>query len=140
MLKVFVDSDVIISSLISSKGAAHFLLHEITEIELFISSLSKRELDEVITRLSLENKKLTELINTRLSMVMLKDTVSVIQKRYETYVLDSNDAHVVAGAIESKAKFLVLYNTRHFKADTLKDHFNIILITPATMLQYLRSQ
>lgn len=139
MLKVFVDSDVIISSLISSTGAAHFLLHQTTDLELFISSVSKRELDEVVARLSLENKKLTELIDKRITKINLKEEISEIKSKYEDYVLDINDAHIVAGAKASSAQFLVSYNTKHFKADKLKEDFKIILITPATILQYLRS-
>ena len=86
MLKVFVDSDVIISSLISSTGAAHFLLHQTTDLELFISSVSKRELDEVVARLSLENKKLTELIDKRITKINLKEEISEIKSKYEDYV------------------------------------------------------
>ena len=42
-LKVFVDSDVVISSLLSSTGAAYFLLHNIDAVELSISNLSLQE-------------------------------------------------------------------------------------------------
>ena len=43
-LKVFVDSDVIISSLISSTGAACILLNQ-KDLDLFISNVSLKELE-----------------------------------------------------------------------------------------------
>lgn len=54
--KVFVDSDVIISSLISDKGAAYFIIHE-TDLQLFISDKSREELEKVCDRLGLDKNK-----------------------------------------------------------------------------------
>lgn len=45
--KIFVDSDVVLSSLISSKGAAYFLLNKV-DLNLFISKSSIQELHSAI--------------------------------------------------------------------------------------------
>jgi len=60
-LKVFVDSDVIISSLLSSSGAAHFLLHNTDAVKPCISNLSLQEIRIVVERLAIDSKKLASL-------------------------------------------------------------------------------
>ncbi len=138
-LKLFVDSDVIISSLISSTGAAFLLLNQTDELQLFISNVSLQELEIVIERLGLSKERLEDLIRKRFSLVKLDKPIEKIKSEFLEYVLDINDAHIVAGAHEASAEFLISYNTKHFKVDKLKEEFNVILTTPANLLQYLRS-
>ncbi len=138
-LKVFIDSDVVISSLISSTGAAFLILNQTNDLDLFISNISIRELEEVVKRLDLDQKQLKDLIDERFSVTQLKETIKEIKTDYLKYVLDIDDAHIVAGAKAGEVQFLISYNTKHFKADKLKDDFNIRVITPANFLQYLRS-
>lgn len=139
MSNAFVDSDVIISSLLSEKGASFFLFSQ-TKIDLFISSLSIKELEIVVKRFGIEEHKLDTLIEKRLKVVTLKGTKRKIEKKYQNYVLDRNDTHIIAGARQAKVKFLLSYNLRHFKKEKIKEDFKIILLTPASFLQYLRSQ
>lgn len=140
-LRVFVDSDVVISSLIFQKGAARFLLgQKISKVKFYISNLSFKEQKIVAERLRIDPKKFQDLVENRLAVVRLRTTVGQVKKEYQTYITDPNDAHVVAGAEKSKAKFLITYNQRHFKGDKIKKDLNILLFTPAQFLQYLRSK
>lgn len=138
-LKVFVDSDVVISSLISSTGAAFLLLNQTDDIELYISNISMSELERVMERLSLDGQTLKKLAKKRFTIFQLGKTVEEVKKQFSNYVLDIDDAHIVAGAVRAKVQFLISYNTKHFKSDKLRENFNIILSTPANFLQYLRS-
>ncbi len=138
MISVFVDSDDIISSLLSSTGAAYLLLNQTDNLSLYISTLSHQELEIVTKRLQIDQKDLQKLLEKRFSKVELSDAER-IKKRYVEHVLDSNDAHVVAGAKKAKVRFLVTYNTKHFKIDKIKEDLGVIVLTPATFLQYLRS-
>ena len=61
-----------------------------------------------------------------------------IKKSYLKYVLDPNDAHIVAGIATAKPSFFVSYNLRHFKIDKIKTDFKAISLTQAQLLQYLR--
>jgi predicted nucleic acid-binding protein len=56
-MRVFIDSDVVISSLLSSTGAAYFLLNQ-SEIEPVISSISQKELQIVVKRMGLKEENL----------------------------------------------------------------------------------
>lgn len=138
-LKVFVDSDVIISSLISSSGAAFLLLNQTDELELFVSNKSLQELEKVTERLQIDYARLTHLIRERFTVVQLDNSVKELKEKFAEFVLDINDAHIVAGAKKANAQFLISYNTKHFKAEKIKEDFNIIVTTPANLLQYLRS-
>lgn len=136
--RVFVDSDVVISSLLSNIGAAYFLLQR-ANLGLFISNVSFAELKIVAKRLGIENEKLTSLVNARFTTVKLNKSLGEIKSHYKKYTHDENDAHIVAGAASAKAKFLITYNMRDFKIDNIKQDFGIICLRPAQFLQYLRS-
>lgn len=135
---VFVDSDVVISSLLSSLGAAHLLLNE-ANLDRFISNFSVNELKLVVERLDIENEELTQLVKDRFTIVKLNKRLSEIKSDYKKYTFDENDAHIVAGGVASKAKFLITYNMKDFKVDAIKQAFGIICMRPAQILQYLRS-
>lgn len=135
---VFVDSDVIISSLISKSGASFLLLYK-TAGHFYISNVSRKEIAIVAKRLKILFKKNEELIPPQIHEVKLSKTLSYIKKAYGTYVKDIHDAHIVAGTIASKSRFLMTYNLKHFHQDKIKQDFNIIILTPGQYLQYLRS-
>lgn len=138
-IKVFIDSDVIISSLISASGAAYALLHDTDAVQLHISNFSTLELEKVVNRLQLDSEKLQAVISARFAIITVSQSYKKVQERYATYVRDIDDAHIVAGAKEAKVTFLVSYNIRHFESEKLRQDFQIILLTPGLFLQYLRS-
>lgn len=137
--KIFVDSDVIISSLISSSGASYFLLNQTSNLKFYISNISHKELVEVVDRLKIAQDKLKNLLKKRFKKINLKDDLAEIKLSYSEYITDPDDTHIVAGAKEAKVNFLISYNTKHFKVDKIKQDFNIVVMTPAIFLQYLRS-
>ena len=137
-IKVFVDSDVIISSLISEKGAAYFLLYK-QKVNFVISNISKIELEGVVDRLKLNQNKLKDLIKRKFKVVKLTKDIPSTKKNFEDYTSDSDDAHIIAGAIKTKAKFLLTYNLRHFNKQRISKDLGITVLTPAQYLQHLRS-
>lgn len=138
-IRVFIDSDVIISSLISTSGAAFTLLHNTSGVELCVSTLSVLELERVADRLHISSDKLREIINGRLTITEVGINYKEAREQFAEYTRDADDAHIVAGAKKSKAAFLVSYNVRHFDAEKLAQDFEITLLTPGLFLQYLRS-
>ena len=137
--KIFVDSDVVISSLISKNGAAYILLFKTKNLEALISNFSKKELYMVAKNLKIKREKLKKLIKERLKILKLKKNLAEIKKEFKDYVTDSNDCHILAGAVYTKVNFLVSYNLKHFKIEKIKNSFKIITLTPGKFLQYLRS-
>ncbi len=137
--KIFVDSDVVLSSILSVNGAAYFLLNK-TKLELFISNVSVIELERGVVKLNLDKQKLTNLVKNRVKVVRLKESIREIKEVFQEYVFDENDAHIVAGAVEAKTKLILSYNLRHYNHSKLKQDLSIIVKTPAEFLQYLRSR
>lgn len=133
--KVFVDSDVIISSLISSTGAAYYLLHD-TDLELIVSNKSVEELEKVVDRLNLDSQKLRSLLKKNFKTIKLGKTQ---REHFGSYTLDPDDAHIIAGSKKAKARFLISYNIRHFRTDKIAGELKTVVMTPAKFLQYLRS-
>lgn len=138
LLKFFADSDVVISSLISSKGAA-YQLFTLKQLQPVISSLSRKELLIVISRLNLDRSKFAKLLESGLTTVDPGISNAQVKKKYWSYVADINDAHIPAGAIVAKTRYLISYNLKHFKSEKIKEDFGIIVTTPALFLQYYRS-
>ncbi len=138
MINAFLDSDVIISSLISIFGASYQLINN-KNINCFISNISYKELLFVVKKLNLDNKKLKAVVKKRLKVVKLLHNKQ-IKLKYKNCVKDLNDAHIVAGAVESKVNFLITFNLKDFEINRIKEKYNIKIMTPGTFLQFLRSK
>lgn len=139
-IKVFIDSDVIIASLLSKNGASYFLLNDnrVEGVAFFITDFSLLEIKEVVSRHPIEAEAVDTLAATRLNVQKL-DKTSTFIKDYEAYVSDMNDAHIIAGANQVNARFLITFNIRDFKSDKINRDFAIRILKPASLLHYLRS-
>lgn len=137
-LRVFIDSDIVISSLISPTGAAYILVNQ-TKVKKFVSNISVKELKLVVTKLKLKPEQLTRSIKNNLTMIKLRLGLSLIKIKYGKYVTDINDSHVVAGAKEAKTNFIVTYNIKHFQKDLIKKDLRIIIMRPGEFLQFHRN-
>lgn len=136
---VFVDSDVVISSLLSPVGAAYFLLTQ-SEIKPVISSTSLAELREVVNRLGLDTLKLESLIQEGFEVHNITKPLNDMKQEYGKFVTDIHDAHIVAGAHISDSKYLLTHNLKHFKTDKINDELDLLILTPGWFLQFLRSR
>jgi predicted nucleic acid-binding protein len=132
----FIDSDVIISSLLSQTGAAFALMR--APVHRFISNYSEDELAIVVDRLRISSKGLKKLIQDKFSIVQIDEPISMIRRQYTPFIADIGDAHIVCGAKRSQSRFLITYNTRHFHSERIQQKLDILGYTPAMMLQYLR--
>ncbi len=139
-MNIFIDSDVVISSLLSSHGAAYQLFDQKhSELSFFVSNISQRELDIVINKLKIDETSLKLLIEQSLTIVHLTDTIEAIKTSYKEYVKDINDAHIVAGSHKAQVRFLITYNMKDFKVEKIKRDLDISILSPGIFLQYLRS-
>lgn len=136
-IKIFIDSDVFISSLISQKGAAYFLINLKTNVQLYLSNLSKLEIEKVAQRMELDRKQMKKYFD-KCKSVTLELEHSQLEDKFSQFTADKNDVHIVAGAVSAKANFLATYNIRDYYVDVIKDEFGLICQTPGNILQYLR--
>lgn len=137
-IPVFLDTDVLISALLSSTGASYQLVKH-SSVNPKISKSVAQELAEVADRLKVDKTNLKNVLR-KINITSTRLTKAHLVKIYGKYVLDEEDSHVVAGAHRSKYKFLLTHNTRHYKGDKIQTDLKIIVLKPGYFLQYLRSQ
>ncbi len=134
-IKVFLDSDVILAALLSQTGASFEVLKN-PRLSKYISGSIKLEVETVAKRLSLVNFNATLFSDMKVVKINL-DKERVVEK-YLPFVLDAADSHVSAAAHKAKASFLLTHNTKHYRADKIKDNLQIITLKPGLFLQHLR--
>ena len=137
-VKVLLDTNVLISALLSQTGASYELINNQNIIKISSSTI-KAELIEVSRRLNiqiLEVQSILRKINVKPIGISKVDII----KLYSEFVTDMEDSHVLASAVSLKSKFLLTHNTKHYKEEKIKSDFGIIVIKPGFFLQFLRSQ
>lgn len=136
-IRVFLDTDVIISSLLSKTGASANLISN-PKIEKIITNTIEQEIIEVSQRLNIDNQNTNSTLK-KIKIISLSISKKVLLKNYAEHVIDEKDTHVVAGAHKSKSKFLLSHNSRHYKVNKIENTIGVLVIKPGNFLQYLRS-
>ncbi len=110
-IKVFLDTDVIISALLSKTGASFEIIKN-PKIDKIVSTGIEREVAEVAKRLKIDRKDVKGVLKNckTISLGLIKKNII---NKYSNHVLDKEDAHVVAGADLSESKFLLTHNIKH---------------------------
>ena len=134
-IKVFLDSDVVVSALLSQTGASYDILKN-PQIGKTISETIRTEVIEVAKRLNISFTD--EKVFKEMEVISLKIDKTRLVKNYLPYVLDEEDSHVVAGASKAKVRFLLTHNIKHYHTEKIKRDLGIITIKPGMFLQYLR--
>lgn len=137
-VKVFVDTNLLVSALISQKGASYEIVQNSNIVKIISPTVSK-ELTEVSKKFRFRNKDV-ETILKHLSLKKVSLKKEKLEEIYSGYVMDTKDTHVLSSAKESKTKFLLTHNIKHFRVEKINNDFGIIVIKPGNFLQYLRSQ
>lgn len=135
-IKVFLDSDVIISALLSQKGASFEILQN-SQVTKFISEAIKLEVTAVAKRLNLQS--FSQNIFTDMRMIKINLDKERLVEAYFPFVIDVEDSHVIAKADKAQVNFLLTHNTKHYLTEKIKMSFQIITMKPGLFLQYLRS-
>lgn len=135
--KVFLDSSVLIAAAISSTGSARDLIMKSFrgELKVVIGDLVIEE-----TRRNLTNKAPKALPALQLFLEGLNpEVVSPIKALVlkVSKVIELKDAPIVAGAISSKADYLVSYDRKHLlqHKKEIKTHFKIRVVTPDELIK-----
>lgn len=136
-IKVFVDSDVVIASVLSKTGAGYQLLEKKT-VDRWISELSEKEMRKVVRRKGFDERVLN--VNLEKMKVLSLTEDEVERADMGGLVRDARDVHVVVGAVECGAEFLLTYNLSDFRVGRIKDELGIMCMKPGYFLQFLRGR
>ena len=133
--KAFIDSSVLIAAAISPSGSARDLIMKSfrEEIKVIISDLVLEE-----TKRNLTNKAPKALPALQLFLEVLNPEVvspSKILVLKVSKVIALKDAPIVAGAVTSRADYLVTYDKKHLlqHKKEIETNFKIQVVTPSEL-------
>lgn len=135
--RVFIDSSVLIAAAISSTGFARELISQgfTQKIDLYISPDVIEEAQRNLERKAPQGLEYFYKIYKSLSYTVVKPTKKQILKAAKVVV--GKDAPIVAGAISSKANYLVTFDRKHLlrHKQEIKDNFKLKVVTPDELLK-----
>ena len=135
--KVFIDSSVLIAAAISSKGSARDLIIKSLhgEFEIVISDLVIEETQRNLVNKAPKALSALQLFLEALNPEVVSPTKTLISKTAK--VIEAKDAAIVAGAILSKADYLVSYDRKHLLQlkEKIKINFQVRVVTPDELVK-----
>lgn len=140
-MKIVLDSDVVIAGLISLKGAGNFLLENFLgekSVRVLSSTEQIKEIKAVLKKDKFVWKK-QEPLWKKFQKNTSKIKISSLRPFY-SYVLDKNDAHILAAAVLGQASFLITYNLKDYLLEKIKDKFDILVVRPGYFIQFCRQR
>lgn len=138
--KTFLDTNVLIAGLSSSKGASAAILDlgEAGEIRIVISQHVLVEADRVFLA------KFPHLIDQFRMFIknlapLLIDDPKPQSVREANKVIELGDAPILAAVKSTGVDYLVALDTKHFKTDEVRNYLSIPIVTPGEFLKAFRA-
>ena len=136
-VKIFIDSSVLIAAAISSKGSARDLIVKTLhgEFEIIVSDLVIEETQRNLVNKVPKALLALQLIFEALNPEVVNPSKTLILRIAE--VIEVKDAAIVAGAILSKANYLVSYDRKHLlqHKQEIGTHFAVKVVTPDELVK-----
>jgi predicted nucleic acid-binding protein len=137
LLKVFLDSSILIAAAISATGSARDLLRFglIGLVELAVSSLVLQETQRNLARKAPETLPLyTQSFLPALAPRCIEPPPALVRRVAQAIV--AKDAPIVAAAVAAGANYLVSYDRKHLLAQAVlvKSTFNVSVVTPDVVI------
>jgi len=134
-MRVYFDASVIIASILSSTGGSSKLLRYVKNNKI-VGITSQTAVDEVLekTEKLKRSKKVIEdfIVKSRL-LVRKHITLKEIEPYKDSVHIE--DAHLIAGAVLTKCKYLVSLDKKHLLREDIKDRFlPLLLVSPKELL------
>lgn len=136
-IQVFLDTDVLVSSLLSKTGASYEVIKNPHLVKV-ITKTVLLELERVVKRHRIRKSKKDKLLKM-VEIVPLGLSAGGVLDKYGRFVFDNKDSHVVGGASVTKSKFLLTHNIKHYDIEKIGSKLEVIVLKPGNFLQYLRS-
>jgi putative PIN family toxin of toxin-antitoxin system len=139
-VRVFLDSNVILSGLISDKGAPRIIL-DILSLEMpFITGVTGRyNLIEIGRNLKKKVPEVLPIYRNYLSKINLKVAPLPSAEDLRRYAghLSEKDVPVLVSAIKAKADFLVTGDKKDFEKLKVRGDYPCVIVNPAEFLEII---
>jgi putative PIN family toxin of toxin-antitoxin system len=131
-VRVVLDTNIIVSAILSERGAARALLNLAREgaVDLVISPVLLEELEEVLERF-MSRDAATEIRSA------MEEIAYVIEPEFVPAITrDPDDNHVLAAAVTARVRYLV---TRDQDLLSVGSHGGVVILEPAPALHRIRA-
>lgn len=137
-VKVFFDSSVIVSALISSSGASARLT-QLSSEKVLIGITSVGCLEEILGKSPKLGKSIEQISNFVEKCFVMREKVTQDEAtRYLSIVSDPKDTHVLAGAVLTKCQYLVTLDKKHLLTSATKDKLRPLkIVSPKEFLELI---
>lgn len=138
--KVFLDTSVLVSGILSHTGASSAIL-DLGEAEEIIIIVSRQVLVEADRTFLAKFPHLIERYRNFIKNLgpLLADDPSVQMVKEAARAIHPNDAPILAAAKHKRADYLVTLNTKHFMTPKAKAFYAAAIVTPAEFLGAFRA-
>jgi predicted nucleic acid-binding protein len=142
ILKVFMDTSVVFSAVLSPGGGARklFQLGEAGVVRLFVGKTVLKECDEIVRRKSPSS---LPTLARLLSVGLVETSPAAAPEMIEiarSVVCYEPDAYVLAEAIAAEVDWFVTHDKIHFLKDPDVSSFNFRVGTPGDLIQSFKDQ
>ena len=137
-MKIVLDTNIVLSALLSNRGASHLLMTWLFKSKKKYNVLSNTlvtEFEDVLTR----DKNIKQFNNlSKEDVLSFIDDICLISYHQSIYFLwrpflkDSNDDMVLEVAVNANVRAIITFNPKDFKG--VKEQFGIDILTPKEYL------
>lgn len=137
--RVFLDTNVVISGLLSRTGASAAIL-DLSEAEEIMAVVSRQVLVEADRVFTAKFPQLLERYRKFIKNLgpLLADDPSMREVEASKKIIDATDAPILAAAKREGVNYLVTLNTRHFHTEKVRAFLSCPILTPSEFIVAFR--
>ena len=140
IVRVFLDSNVILSGLLSDKGAPRSILDLLTlNLPFLVGSTGRYNLIEIDRNLKKKMPGIISVYKKYLPKLSLKIIPLPRQEEVRDFSdkIAKKDVPVLVSAIRSKAEFLVTGDKQHFQKLKSRGNYSFNIVTPSEFIEFI---
>ncbi len=136
MTKIFLDASVIIAAMLSPIGGSAKVI-KLAQLDSWAQITSQTAIDEVkdhIEKIGKSSEEIDQFIKD--NNILVRKRIITSEIKYLEGLVDSTDAHLIAGANLTKCDYLLTLDKKHLLKEDIKNRFKPLkIINPEEFLQ-----
>lgn len=136
MIKIFLDASVIITAMLSQSGGSAKVI-KLGQLGDWAQITSQTVIDEVYDHTQKINKTKDEINQfIKNNDILVRKRVTKLEAEYLAGLIDSTDAHLIAGAKLTDCDYLITLDKKHLLKEDIKNRFKPLkIINPEEVLR-----
>lgn len=142
--KVFLDTSVLIAAILNQQGASRVVI-ELAKKDLIDIVFTTKVIQETRNNLlkKYDNHKVLDLYNiiSNLKKCVQTTPEAKLESKYNNIISDPKDCHILAGAEEYQADYLLTFDRKHFFTVKIKNaQLSFEILLPGDFLKVYRDK